>query len=543
MRYALLRFMLRPARSLALAAFLLGPPCAAQLPALLPTPTPSPEAPAGDPYKRETPRGTVLGFVSAAQKDNWALATEYLQIPAGRDPSASETLARQLSKVLDQAFRGDIQKLSASPLGDVADGLPQELERTGQIVVGDESVDLLLVRKTSPEGTPIWLISSQTLREVPRLYREAGVPEIEERLPEILRRPFGPLRLWQLLGFVVLLPVLYLVARLALSIAVKPLRARLERSGRQGDLREALKKSKTPVAVLLALVLHRLAVPYLGLSLLFRYRYGLWFTVSLVAALAWLLLRLIDAFSGTARERFTAAGSSAVPTITLGRRILKGLVWFVAALGALSALGVDLTAALAGVGIGGVALAFAARTSIENIFGGFTVLGDKILRVGDACRIGMYTGTIEDITLFATRLRTMERSVVSIPNGTLLTREIENLSSRDRHLFAHVLGLRYETTPAQLKALLEALRKLLADHPRVAPEDARVRFLRFGPSSLDLELRAYVLAADFPAFLAVQEELLLAVMEIVAGSGTGLAFPSQTLYLGKDAPPASPPSG
>lgn len=532
---------MRPCRSFfALLALLSGlaSPAASQIPALLPTPTPAPEVPAADPLRRETPRGTLLGFVSAAQKDNWALAADYLQVPAGRDPAASQALARQLSKVLDKDFTGDIQKLSTSPLGEVADGLPQDLERAGQIVAGDETLEVLLVRKTPPDGTPIWLISAQTLREIPRLFREAGVPEIEVYLPEILRRRFGPLQVWQILGFLVLLPVLYLVARLILSLAAKPLRARLDRSGRQGDLREALKSAQTPMAVLLALLLHRLAVPYLGLSLLFRYRYGLWFIVSVVAASAWFLLRLIDATSGTARNRFAEAGSSSVPTITLGRRILKGAVLLVAALAGLSALGVNITAAIAGLGIGGVALAFAAKTSIENIFGGFTILGDKILRVGDTCRIGTYTGTIEDITLFATRLRTFERTVVSIPNGTMLTREIENFSRRDRFLLAHVVGLRYETTPGQLRAVLAALRKLLLEHPRVAPEEARVRFLRLGASSLDVELRAYVLAPDFATFLEVQEELLFAVMEAVAACGAGVAFPSQTIYVGKDVPPA-----
>ncbi|HQR45041.1 MAG TPA: mechanosensitive ion channel family protein [Thermoanaerobaculia bacterium] len=516
----------------------LATPAASQLPGLLPTATPAPEAPAGDLYRRETPRGTLLGFVSAAQKDNWALAAEYLQVPAGRDPAASQALARQLSKVLDRDFTGDILKLSASPLGDVADGLPQDLERAGQIAAGDETVDVFLVRKTPADGSPIWLISAQTLREIPRLYREAGVPEIEEKLPEVLRRHLGPLQVWQLLGFLGLLPVIYLFARLGLSIAVRPLRTRLDRGGRQGDLREALKSARTPTAVLVTLLLHRLAVPYLGLSLLFRYRYGIWFTVSVVTVSAWLLLRLVDAFSGTAGNRFAEAGVSAVPTLTLARRILKGAVLLVAVLTGLSALGVNLTAALAGLGIGGVAVAFAARTSIENIFGGFTILGDKIVRVGDTCRIGTYTGTIEDITLFATRLRTPERTVVSIPNGTMLTREIENLSRRDRFLLTHVVGLRYETTPAQMRAVLAALRKLLADHPRVAPEDARVRLLRLGASSLDLELRAYVLAPDWAVFLEVQEELLLAVVDAVARCGTGVAFPSQTIYVGKDVPPA-----
>jgi len=518
----------------------LAAPAAGQLPGLQPTPAPAPtpELPAGDPYRRETPRGAFLGFIQAAQRSNWAAAVEFLQVRGNPAPAARQTLARQLEAVLNHAFSGDLQALSGAAAGNLADGLPPDLERAGQITVGGEVADVLLVRETPADGPPIWLFSAQTLRDVPRLYRELNVPEIEESLPEMLKKPVGPLKIWQLVGFLGLVPLFFVVAWFGLTVAMKPLWRRLEKRGRQGDLRDAMKKARTPVALLFALGLHRLFVPYLSLPLLFRYQYGQLFTVSIVAASAWLLLRLIDAYSGTARERFAAAGSSAVPTITLGRRILKGAVFLFAVLAGLSALGVNLTAAVAGLGIGGVALAFAARTSIENIFGGFTVLGDKILRVGDACRIGTFTGTVEDITLFATRLRTPDRSIVSIPNGTLLTREIENFSSRDRFLFSHVLGLRYETSPSQMKAVLESLRKVLADHPRVAPEDARARLLRFGASSLDVEIRAYVLASDWASFLEVQEELLFLVLEAVAAAGASLAFPSQTLYLGKDAPSA-----
>ena len=526
--------------ALALLFAALARPAAAQLPGLSPSPTPAPES-VGDPYRRETPRGAFLGFIEAARKSNWEVAAEYLQLRGNPSEADRRTLIRHFEAVLNSAFSGDIQALSGSAAGNLADGLPPDLERAGRIVAGYDTIDVLLVRETPHEGPPVWRFSAQTLREVPRLYADLNVPEIEERLPDTLKRPVGSLRLWQAIGFFGLFPLLLVLAWLTLSVGMKPLRRRLEKQGRQGDVREALKRARTPVALLAAILLHRLSVSYLSLPLLFSYRYSLWFKVSLVAASAWLLLRLIDVFSGSARERFTAAGSSAVPTITLGRRILKGVVLLFAVLAGLSALGVNLTAALAGLGIGGVALAFAAKTSIENIFGGFTVLGDKILRVGDACRIGTFTGTVEDITLFATRLRAFDRSVVTIPNGTLLTREIENLSRRDRFLFLHTLGLRYETTPAQLRTVLEKLRARLSGDARVDPASMRVRFVRFGASSLDVEAFAHVTAPDWASYLTIQEELLIAFMEIVAKSGTSLAFPSRTVYLGKDATPGAPP--
>ncbi len=525
--------------ALALLAWPLAAP--AQIPLAVPTPTPTPgaEAPAGDPYRRETPRGAFLGFVDAARKGDWTAATQYLQRPGGAGAPPGELLARQLGAVLDRAFTGDLEKLSSAPMGTLEEGLPPGFQKAGEIVVGDERVDVLLARESQAEGPGIWLVSTHTLRQVPRLYRELRVPEYQERIPAVLKRPAGPLALWQLLGFLTLFPVCFLLAWLAVWGAFRPVRNRLERSGWKGDLRLTLGRARLPLALLLALLLHRLAVPYLALPLLFRYRYSLWFGVCVAAVSSWLLFRLIDGLAGSASQRFAAAGSSAVPSITLGRRLLKGFVLLVAALVALSALGVNLTAALAGLGVGGIAFAFAARTSIENLFGGFTVLGARILRVGDSCRIGPYTGTIEDVTLFATRLRTAERSVVSIPNGTLLTREIENLSRRDRILFQHTLGLRPETTPDQVRAVLEALRKVLSEHPRIAPESARARLVRLGDAGFAIELFAHILTADGVTFLGIQEELLLKVMDAVAGAGTRLALPAQTLYLGRDAGPAA----
>jgi MscS family membrane protein len=526
---------------LTLLAALLAAPAAAQLPLLSPTPAPTPEGSAVDPYRRESPRSTFLGFMQAAQMGDLAAAGEYLKWPASGVRPSREELVPQLKLLLDQAFAVSVEKLSRSPLGTVDDGLPPDLERAGQVSVGDDSSDVLMVRETTEKYGGVWLFSPQTLRQVPRLYKELRVPEIEKSLPSVLMTRVGTLHLWQAAGMLLLLPVLYGVSWFLASGLLLPLRRFLASHGSRGDLRMALKAARTPLALILALLLHRFASPFFYLPLLARYRYERLVDVAFIGVAAWLAGRLIDAFSGMARSRAEAFGGSPFPTLSLVSRLLKGFVLLLAVLAVLQLYGVNLTATLAGLGIGGLAFAFAAKTSIENLFGGITILGDKILRVGDFCRIGSFVGTVEDITLFATRLRTPERTVISIPNGTLLAREIENLSRRDRFLFSHVLGLRYETTPAQLKAVLEALRKVLADHPRVAPEDARVRFLRLGASSLDVELRAFVLTADFVGFLEVQEELLFSVLDAVAAAGASVASPSQTLYLGRDALPSSPP--
>jgi len=220
----------------------------------------------------------------------------------------------------------------------------------------------------------------------------------------------------------------------------------------------------------------------------------------------------------------------------LGRRLFKGVALAIALLAGLAAFGVDLTATLAGLGIGGVALAFASQKTLENVFSGIFVLSDRSIVVGDVCQIGQYTGEVVDVGLRSMQLRTVKRTVVYVPNGTLATMEVENLTRRDKFLFNPIVGLRYETTLEQLQRVTTDVRESLTTDVRVENSTLRVRFVRFGAYSLDVEVFAYVIAADYPAFLGVQEELLMRIMGIVKYAGTGFAFPSQTMYMRPDSP-------
>ena len=257
--------------------------------------------------------------------------------------------------------------------------------------------------------------------------------------------------------------------------------------------------------------------------------------LALVFTVGWLFVQIVGFLTSRATMRLLASGQAATSSLTIGRRVLQGIVVLGTAIAALGVLGVNLTATLAGLGIGGIAVAFAAQKSLENLFGGVVVLTDKILRVGDVVKVGTVQGEVEDVTLYATRIRTFERTVVSIPNGMMMTSQIENLSRRDKFLFRHTLGLNFETTAAQMQAVLEACRARLAADPRVEPATARVRFLKLNAYTLDVEVFAYVLAPDWAAYLAVQEELLLALMHAVEGAGSGFAFPTQTTYLASEA--------
>ena len=215
-------------------------------------------------------------------------------------------------------------------------------------------------------------------------------------------------------------------------------------------------------------------------------------------------------------------------------KVSKVLAVTAGALVILHIAGINIAAAITGLGIGGIAIAFAAQKTLENLFGGVMIISDRPIRVGDFCRAGDTMGTVENIGLRSTRIRTLKRTVVSVPNGQLAVMNLENFAVRDKIWFHHHLSLRYETTADQLRYVLAEVRKMLYGHPKVESASARVRFVGFGTSFLNLEVFAYILETEYESFLQVQEDLLLRIMDIVEGSGSGFAFPSQTTYFARD---------
>ena len=197
-------------------------------------------------------------------------------------------------------------------------------------------------------------------------------------------------------------------------------------------------------------------------------------------------------------------------------------------------LGIPVYGIVAGLGVGGLAIALAAQPTVENLIGGLSLFADKSIRVGDFCKYGDDIGTVEAIGIRSTRIRGIDRTLTSIPNAVLSKIPVVNFTLRDRMLLKSVIGLRYETKPEQLRYVLAKLRELLLAHPRVTPEPSRVRFIGYGDFSLNVEVFAYVETNDWNEFLGIQEDIYLRMMDVVAASGTGFAFPSQTLYFARD---------
>jgi MscS family membrane protein len=250
---------------------------------------------------------------------------------------------------------------------------------------------------------------------------------------------------------------------------------------------------------------------------------------------AWLaaliILRIGEGVINSRRLGSVSLNSQLIRTISL---LVAAVVVIYIAVVAAEAFGVPIAPLIAGLGIGGLAIALAVRPTLENIIGGFILFADKPVKVGDFCSFGDKRGTVEKIGIRSTQLRAIDRTLISIPNAQFANMELVNWAECDEMLINEVISLRYETTADQLRYFLAKLREMLHAHPRINSETVRVRFSGYGESSLNVTVRVYALTREWNDYHAIREDIFLRVYDLVNEAGTGFAFPSSTVYLSKD---------
>jgi len=258
-------------------------------------------------------------------------------------------------------------------------------------------------------------------------------------------------------------------------------------------------------------------------------------TILINASAVWLLwLVMLSISERIVQTRGIPEGSFDAHLWRLGTRAIGTLISVMIIGNAAQNLGLPLYSVVAGLGVGGLAVALAIRPTLENLIGGIMLYLDQPVRIGDFCSFGDKTGTVETIGIRTSKIRAMDRTLISIPNSALADMQLINWAKCDRMLITTTIGLRYETENDQLRHVLVKFREMLHAHPKIDSETVRVRFADFGQSSLDIGVRIYALTRDFNEYHAIREDVLLRMSEIVKKSGSGFAFPSQTLYMGRD---------
>ncbi len=510
----------------------------AQIPGITPAAPASAPALPPDPLGRENPRGAVLGFIRTAQEEKYSVAIQYFQPSPRRlraSPEEDETLAEQLLVILNHKFEGPLDFISRDPQGRLDDGLAEDQEKLSGVLGTTAEFPIYLVRREDDQGRKLWYFSRTTLAQVPAAYEALQFPEFEKKIPATLvehRWLFVPL--WQWIAMLLFIPVSLWVGRL-LTFLIELAARQFRKTWHRPPKAVSRFFNLGPGTFAFAILIHYRFVSYIGTSLLYRlyYRRVIWILLSI--AFYWLLTRITRAITERIGASFTSRGMLAERSIiSLLRRFVEVVIFLFVTLFVLHGLGVNVSTALAGVGIGGLALGLGAQKTFENMFGGVSILFDKVIQVGDPCKINNQMGTVEDIGLRSTRLRTPERTLLTIPNGTMATATIENLRFRDKFLCQQTIRLRYDLSPEHVRFVLEEIRQIFLRDPKVEDSSARAQFIRFADYSLEVEIYAYILEPDYVSYLKSQEALLLHIMEKLEQYGVVVALPTQTTFVPQD---------
>lgn len=489
-----------------------------------------------DSLGRRNPRGTVNGFLKAVSEQNYIRASNYLYLKRSfRKNKERERIVKTMQNLLDQS--GSIvptSLISDKNTGNSDDELDAELDLVGTISINGKNVKLYVENNEREGSPPIWLFSAETVDAIAAVKVDENLL-VNKILPESLKeRLLAGVPIGQWFIIIVLVAGAYFLSWGIIALLTFII-SKLWKKARTEPTEGFLVALSLPIQLYIALWFFIDFSQRVGISIIIRQRFSyLTVTVGIVAFLM-LLWRITDFIGEFSKNRMTVKGRvSTISAILFLRRTFKVAIFIFGGIAILGAIGIDVTAGLAALGIGGIALALGAQKTVENFVGSVTLIIDQPIRVGDYCRINDIKGNVEQIGMRSTKVRTGERTVVTIPNGLLSATNIENYAFRDRFFFNPVLDLRCETTPDQIRFLLVEIRSILYSHPMVGNDDARVRFIGFGASSLRLEINAYILVSTLDTALEIKEDLYLRIMDMVSESGTGFAFPSQTLYFAKD---------
>jgi MscS family membrane protein len=503
-------------------------PVAAQIPAL-PNPAasqPQPLVPAPkDPRGRETPQSSVLNFMKYAQRGDYETAAKYLQLATAKQNQTAEETARQLLVLINTAFHGSIGALSNKPEGNIPDSDDPNVDVAGRFVVGDQTVPLLLDRITRKDVGPIWLVSSQTVEQVPRLYQSAGSPRLFEYFPSFLiKNTLLGIPVGQWLAWFFSIPLSLIVGWAVISLATWSWRL-LKHSPANPLQPHSLGK---PLILVFAVLIDVRLVFSIGMPVFYRVYYFRVLAVLLTIGGAWLSVRIADQVFERARQGKLRRESQSL--LQLAHRFNNVVIFIIALLLIITILGFDTKTMLAGLGIGGIALALAAQKTLENLIGGITLVMDKAASVGDDCVISGRPVTVQEIGLRSIRVVTQEGTEISYPNGMLSQASIENVSRRKTFLISTSILLSYECSLAQLQLAIARVRDMLYSHTRVEAETAKFRFSGLATTGFRIDLFAYVRTPDGAEFAAIQEDILFRVVNIVESVGAQWA-PSEVAHL------------
>ncbi len=299
---------------------------------------------------------------------------------------------------------------------------------------------------------------------------------------------------------------------------------------------------KKPLDYLVLLIFFSLSITHLDFSIISKSipitlesNLSKIFSFLIISLVIWLFLKITDFFKllmvKKAQKTKSKLDDQLIPFFSSLIKILIIIFGLFTIAG--NIFNINITALAAGLGVGGIAIAMAAKESLENLFGSFVIFLDRPFIVGDIVTVGTTTGIIESVGFRSTRIRTFDKSLVTVPNKRMVDAEVDNLGMRTSRRAKFNIGLTYNTSKTQIKRITKDIKKIIDEHPDTEKNFGRVKFTNFGSSSLDIMIVFYVKGTDWDKYLNTSEEINFKIMDIIKKHKSDFAFPSTTVYLNK----------
>jgi MscS family membrane protein len=474
----------------------------------------------------DSPKTTVKDFLELSWEGKYEEASKYLISSGAETPP--EELARRLSIIMEKHLAIDPEFLSSESNGDTTDGM-YSAERLGELPDKDGVLRPLTLQKRSNKSG--WAFSRASVALIDEWYERLENSWLQKQLPSSLLRA-GPLGLlwWQWVASILFVMLGIALGRV-LGWLTRQILAGVMRpwSGVWNDNSHRRMKRVTNIfwcAALLSIFLLFLELSPPRVATIQRILSAL-----MIASFFWGGSRLVQALGASDHvKRWTHENPSMSALLPLMLSSARIIILVLTVIVLLSGFGYPVASIIAGLGIGGLAIALAAQKTGEDLFGSLVIGLDRPFLVGDSVKIeGDLTGEIESIGLRSTRIRTLDRTLVTIPNGKLAAMKIESFTARDRMRLSCVLALTYQTSPEQIKQITQDIEVCLRAHPKIWPDLIIARFQEYATYSLNIEVMAWMQTRDWVELKQIREEILLQFASIVEKAGSHFATVTPTI--------------
>ncbi|MCK6263856.1 mechanosensitive ion channel family protein [Vibrio sp. ZSDE26] len=503
-----------------------------------------------------TPESTLSGFVTYSELviKYWQL--EQLHLPEAQHAYAQVIRTMDLSNLPNRS-RTVVVMERIILLHEILDRLGKDVQLHSSVITSptDDSTsqwrlgntDILIAKQIDGDKVGQYLFTTTSINSLSKWYRlilastEKSEHEADlyheflirpgplfstpliQSLPESFNTLYASIPLWQWFALV----SVFLLCRFMIKVSFS-LGERWNLRWYRNGLKWQVGRQLSLVGVVLILFITRKVIDD-----------GIWITGGIYQFLstsfligqfffvAWLIMTIFNYFAELYVFNKHEGKYVDASLITVLARIFGGLTIVILGIYLVDFMGFSISPIVTGLGVGGLAVALAIRPVLENVINGLTLYADGGIKIGELCRYGNNLGTIESIGLRSTRIRTLERSLITIPNSEFANMEIDNLERRDKRRMDHRLKLRSELTQDQLKLLVVGIRRLLLQHPKLDDDPVRARFVGVGEFAIHIDILAYIICKDHDEFLAVQEDVMFSVMQQVEVVGAQLAFSNQ----------------